>query len=108
MSTSIILLDQNFNANYVDIMVFEPFCLISVLFPPAAIGGIDDMVHSIFYIDCQLKAAHLILSRRKFALKLRPFMQLRPCSKREFLLFWTTISKNFFARSVETAVKTIF
>ena len=29
-STSIIILDQNFNANYVDIMVFEP----SVLFPP--------------------------------------------------------------------------
>ena len=32
MSTSIFLLDQNFNANYVDIMVFEP----SVLFPPPA------------------------------------------------------------------------
>ena len=37
MSASIILLDQNFNANYVDIMVFEP----SVLFPPppAAVWG---------------------------------------------------------------------
>ena len=42
MSTSIILLDQNFNANDVDIMVFEP----CVLFPSAAVwgGGIDDMV----------------------------------------------------------------
>ena len=44
MSTSIILLDQNTNANNVDIMVFEP----SLLFPPAAVwgggGGIDDMV----------------------------------------------------------------
>ena len=41
MSTSIILLDQNFNANDVDIMVFEP----SVLFLPAAVWGeIDDMV----------------------------------------------------------------
>ena len=30
MSTSIIILDQNFNANYVDIMVFKP----SVLLPP--------------------------------------------------------------------------
>ena len=27
MSTSIILLDQNFNANDVEIMVFEPFVL---------------------------------------------------------------------------------
>ena len=35
MSTSIIVLDQTFNANYVDIMVFEP----SVLFPPAAVWG---------------------------------------------------------------------
>ena len=33
MSTPIILLDQTFNANDVDIMVFEP----SVLFPPAAL-----------------------------------------------------------------------
>ena len=41
MSTSIILLDQSFNANDVDIMVFEP----SVLFPLAAVWGeIDDMV----------------------------------------------------------------
>ena len=35
MSTSINLLDQNFNANDVDIMVFEP----SVLFPPPQLGG---------------------------------------------------------------------
>ena len=35
MSTSIILLDKNSNANDVDIMVFEP----SVLFSPAAVGG---------------------------------------------------------------------
>ena len=40
MSTSIILLHQNFNANYVDMMVFEP----SVLSPHAAVWGIDDMV----------------------------------------------------------------
>ena len=43
MATLIILLDQNFNANYVDIMVFEA----SVLSPPAAVGGgggVDDMV----------------------------------------------------------------
>ena len=41
MSTSIIIVDQKFNANYVDIMVFEP----SVLFPPAAVwGGIEHMV----------------------------------------------------------------
>ena len=42
MSTSIILLDQTFNANDVDIMVFEP----SVLFPNQFGGGIDDMVPS--------------------------------------------------------------
>ena len=35
MSTSISLLDQNFNANDVDIMVFEP----SVLSPPQFGGG---------------------------------------------------------------------
>ena len=41
MSTSIILLDQKFNANGVDIMVFEP----SLLFPPCrSLGGIDHMV----------------------------------------------------------------
>ena len=42
MSTSISLLDQNFNANDVDIMVFEP----SVLFPLPQLffGEIDDMV----------------------------------------------------------------
>ena len=33
MSTSIILLDQNFNTNYVDIIVFKP----SVLLPLAAL-----------------------------------------------------------------------
>ena len=37
MSTSNILLDQNTNANDVDMMVFEPF----VLFPPAAVWGGD-------------------------------------------------------------------
>ena len=35
MSTSIILLDKNFNVNDVDIMIFEP----SALFPPAAVEG---------------------------------------------------------------------
>ena len=45
MSTSIILLDQNFSANYVDIMVFE----YSVLFapplpPPSQFEGMDDIV----------------------------------------------------------------
>ena len=47
MSTSIILLDQNFNANDVDIMAFEP----SVLSPPPAAvwGGIDDMVQCLNY-----------------------------------------------------------
>ena len=49
MSTSIIILDQNFIANYVDIMVFEP----SVLFPPPPPpqfeeGGIEHMVHNLF------------------------------------------------------------
>ena len=43
MSTSIILLDQNFNANGADIMVFEP----SALFPPAAAGGIEHMVRTL-------------------------------------------------------------
>ena len=42
MSTSVILFDQNSNANYVDIMVFEP-CV--SYFPPAAVWGeIDGMV----------------------------------------------------------------
>ena len=40
MSTSLILLDQNFNANDVDIMVFEP----CVLFPLGPLGGIRQMV----------------------------------------------------------------
>ena len=45
LSTSIILLNQSFNANDVDIMVFAP----CVLFPPAAAWGkIDDMVRKIF------------------------------------------------------------
>ena len=40
MSTSIISLDQNSNANGVDIIVFEP----SLSFPPAAVwGGINDI-----------------------------------------------------------------
>ena len=44
MSTSIILLDQNFNANDVNILVFE----LPVLFPSAAVRGeIDDMVRSV-------------------------------------------------------------
>ena len=43
MSTSINLLDQNFNANDVDIVVFVP----SFLFFPAAVWeGVDDMVRS--------------------------------------------------------------
>ena len=43
MSTSNVLLDQNFNGNDVDIMVFGP----SVLSTPPQFGwgGIDDMVH---------------------------------------------------------------
>ena len=56
MSTSIILLDQNFNANDVDLMVFEP----SVLSPPRrslGLGEIDDMV--------QLKIYKLWFSRTK-------------------------------------------
>ena len=44
MSTSIILLDQNFNANDVDIILFEA----SLLFSPAAVWGRkDDMVPKI-------------------------------------------------------------
>ena len=49
MSTSIILLDQNFNANDVNILVFEP----SVLFPSVR-GEIDDMVR--FVIPVVLKS----------------------------------------------------
>ena len=46
MSTSIILLDQNFNANDVDIMVFEPSVILKRPPPPRRSlgGGIDDMV----------------------------------------------------------------
>ena len=40
MSTSIILLDQNFNANDVCIMVFEPYVLFSPLWPLGG-GGLN-------------------------------------------------------------------
>ena len=50
MSTSIILLDQNFSANDVDIMVFEP----SVLSPAAVWGEIDDMVQLFFSLHTRL------------------------------------------------------
>ena len=50
MSTSIILLDQTFNANDVDTMVVEP-CF---LFPPAAVwGGVDGMVRSVLNVYSQ-------------------------------------------------------
>ena len=39
MSTSIIILDQNFNANYVDIMVFEPSVLFTPPPPRRSLGG---------------------------------------------------------------------
>ena len=39
MSTSIILLDQNFNANNVAIMVFEPSVSINDPPPPPQLGG---------------------------------------------------------------------
>ena len=49
MSTSIILLDQNFKANDADIMEFEP----CVSFPPAAAGGRRKMVlDSSFFSIC--------------------------------------------------------
>ena len=54
MSTSIVLLDQNFNANDVDIMVFETY----PLFPPAA--GIDDMVRN----DCSNNAIPYIVVKK--------------------------------------------
>ena len=46
MSTSNILLDQNFNANDVDITAFEPS-----LSPPPQFGGggIADMVQKVLY-----------------------------------------------------------
>ena len=45
MSTSIILLDRNSNANDVDIMAFEP----CVLVPPCGrLGGIEHMVPMLF------------------------------------------------------------
>ena len=51
MSESIILLDQIFSANNVDIMIFEP----SVLFPPRRrVGEIDDMVPKHIWIICQI------------------------------------------------------
>ena len=43
MSTSIISLDQTFNANIVDIRVFEP-CSLS---PPRQLGGVRSMVQNI-------------------------------------------------------------
>ena len=43
MSTSFILLEQNFTANDVAIMVFEP----SILSPRRSLGGIDDIVQGI-------------------------------------------------------------
>ena len=47
MSTSIISLDQNFNANDVDIMVFEPSCFYGLIHPDAVGGGgVDDMVQN--------------------------------------------------------------
>ena len=60
MSTSIILSDRNSNANYVDIMVFEP----SASFPPSAVGGggIDDMA-----VDCWWR--HLQTGGLKMKLK---------------------------------------
>ena len=45
MSTSIILLDQNFDANDVDITVFQH----SILFSPAAVwGGGEQMTWSLY------------------------------------------------------------
>ena len=49
MLTSIILLDQDFNANDVDIMVFEPSVVFPKPNPPQFFfggegGGLDDMV----------------------------------------------------------------
>ena len=53
MSTSIILLDQTFSANDVDIMVFEP----SALFHPRRSlgGGIDDMVHELHFFPQKIQ-----------------------------------------------------
>ena len=48
MSTSIILLDQNFNAS-VDMMLFEPF-----LIPPAGKGGIDGMLQNFALQNCNI------------------------------------------------------
>ena len=58
MSTSIILLDQNFNAN-VNIMVIEP----SVVSPPAAVGGerIDDMVRKTYFYTAKTDSCVEIL-----------------------------------------------
>ena len=39
MSISIISLDQNFNANDVDIMVFEPSCFLWSYLPRSSLGG---------------------------------------------------------------------
>ena len=48
MSTSIISLDQNFNAS-VDMMLFEPF-----LIPPAGMGGIDGMLQNFALQNCNI------------------------------------------------------
>ena len=59
MSTSIILLDQNFNAN-VNIMVFEP----SVVSPPPQLGGgkrIDDMVRKTYFYTAKTDSCVEIL-----------------------------------------------
>ena len=63
MSTSIILLDQNSNANDVDIMVFEP----CVLFSPCGClgGGIEHMVQSIFLIVISTIIFHLATLNKK-------------------------------------------
>ena len=58
MSTSIILLDENFNANDVDIMVFEPcVCLISPCRRSA--GNIEHMVRKMDCADFAVFSSHL-------------------------------------------------
>ena len=44
----------------------------------------------------------------KYGVEIGPFYTILACSKREFLIFWTIMSKNygrFFAGNVKTAVK---
>ena len=59
MSTSIFILDQNFNANYVDIIFIWTFCLIS----PAAVfflgGGIEHLVRRILLLLFLMERASL-------------------------------------------------